>query len=199
MIIYANLLLLLQAEAVRAAVYILNLTPSDALGGNFLRHVIDTALGRSINAKKPLLNTLRAYGSTTVVYDEAVLRGAKIDARGERGQLVRYKDSIYRVQIPSKHKVKRTLYCQFVEEGELTEILGIELEVTEEINQQFEPNIIEPRDKVLDMPDNYTIETVNPDTIDERNKHFTDEPNDPIAQDDVLDAVDSSTKEGGLL
>lgn len=109
-IIYANLLLLLQAEAVRAIVYILNLTPSDALGGDFLRYVIDTALGRSINAKKPLLNTLRAYGSTTVVYDEAVLYGAKIDARGERGQLVGYKDSMYRVQIPSKYKVKRTLY-----------------------------------------------------------------------------------------
>lgn len=30
------------------------------------------------------------------------------------------------------------------------------------------------------MPDNYTIETVNPDTIDERNEHFTDELNDPI-------------------
>lgn len=67
------------------------------------------------------------------------------------------------------------------------------------MNQQFEPNIIEPRDKVLDIPDNYTIETVNPDTIDERNEHFTDEPNDPTAQDDVLDVVDSSTKEGGLL
>lgn len=173
--------------------------PSDVLGGNFLRYVIDTALGRSINAEKPLLNTLRAYGLTTVVYDEAVLRGAKIDTRGERGQLVGYKDSMYRVQIPSKYKVKRTLYCQFVEEGELTEILGIELEVIEEINQQFEPNIIEPRGKVLDIPDNYTIETVNPDTIDERNKHFTDELNDPIVQDDILDVVDSSTKEGGLL
>lgn len=122
-----------------------------------------------------------------------------MDTRGERGQLVGYKDSIYRVQIPSKYKVKRTLYCQFVEEGELTEILGTEPEVIEEINQQFEPNIIEPRGKVLDIPDNYTIETVNPDTIDERNKHFTDELNDPIVQDDTLNVVDSSTKESGLL
>lgn len=67
------------------------------------------------------------------------------------------------------------------------------------MNQQFEPNIIEPRGKVLDMPDNYTIETVNPDTIDERNEHFTDELNDPTAQDDILDVVEGSTKEGGLL
>lgn len=84
---------------------------------------MDLALGRTINADKLLLNTLRAYRATTIVYDESVPRGSKMEPRGERGQLVGYEDSMYRVWIPSKHKVKRTPHCQFIESGELAERL----------------------------------------------------------------------------
>lgn len=75
--IYANLPIALWSETVEAAVYILNLTPSNALNRDFLRHVVDVALNRAINPNKLLLNTLRAYGATTVVYDHLVPRGAK--------------------------------------------------------------------------------------------------------------------------
>lgn len=129
MIIYANLLPALQNKAVAAAVYVLNLTPSNTLRGDFLRYAIDLALSRTINANKLLLNTLRAYRATTIVYDESVLRGSKIELRGKRRQLVGYKDSMYRVQIPLKHKVKRTLYCQFIESGKLAELLQTEPDI----------------------------------------------------------------------
>lgn len=75
--IYANLPIALWLETVEAAVYILNLTPSNALNRDFLRHVVDVALNRAINPNKPLLNTLRAYGATTIVYNYSVPRGTK--------------------------------------------------------------------------------------------------------------------------
>lgn len=109
-IIYTNLLPTLWTEAIGAAVYVLNLTLSDALNRDFLRHVANVALSRAVNPKKLLLNTLRAYSATTIVYNKAVLRGSKIELRGKRGQLVGYKDSIYRIWIALKHKVKRLPY-----------------------------------------------------------------------------------------
>lgn len=83
---------------------------------------MDTTLNRSINPNKPLLNTLRAYSTTTIVYDYTVPRGAKFQARGQRGQLVGYEDSMYRVWIALQHKVVRLPHCQFVESGDLAEI-----------------------------------------------------------------------------
>lgn len=77
--------------------YILNLILSNTLRGDFLRRVIDSALGRAINPDKLLLNTLRAYGAITIAYDKAVPRGSKIEVRSKRGQLVGYEDSIYRI------------------------------------------------------------------------------------------------------
>lgn len=77
--------------------YILNLILSDTLRGDFLRRVVDSALGRAINLDKLLLNTLRAYGTTTIAYDKAMPRGSKIEARSKRGQLVGYEDSMYRI------------------------------------------------------------------------------------------------------
>lgn len=89
----------------------LNLILSDALEGDFLRYVMDIVLGRAINIKKPMLNTLRAYGATTIVYDYNVPCRSKFEGRGQRGQLVRYEDSIYRIWIASLYKVVRLLYC----------------------------------------------------------------------------------------
>lgn len=77
--------------------YVLNLILSNALRGDFLRRVVDSVLGRAINPDKLLLNTLRAYGATTIAYDKAIPRGSKIEAYSERGQLVGYEDSMYRI------------------------------------------------------------------------------------------------------
>lgn len=173
MIIYANLLPALQAKAIGATVYILNLTPSNALDRDFLRHVVDVELSRAVNPKKPLLNTLRVYGAIAIVYNEAVLRGSKVEVRGERGQLVGYKDSVYRIWIALKHKVKRLPYCQFIKEGELAEIPSTVEPDKEDTTQQFEYNLVKPRGELLVIPNGYTIETVNPDMLDEDNESFT--------------------------
>lgn len=140
--IYANLPPTLWTEAVRAAVYILNLTPSNALRGDFPRHALDIVLGRAINDDKPMLNTLRAYGATTIVYDYAVPRRSKFEQRGQRGQLVGYEDSMYRVWIALLHKVVRLPYCQFVKDSKLVEVPGTETDLAEEFDWQFEYNMI---------------------------------------------------------
>lgn len=200
-IIYANLLPALQNKAVTAIVYILNLILIDALDGNFLRHTIDIVLSRVINPNKPLLNTLRAYRAITIAYDESVPRSAKIDVRGERRQLVGYEDSIYRVWIPLRHKIKRTLYCQFVKSGKLAELLYSERELLEEFNQQFEHNTIEPRGKKLTIPKNFTLKAVNPKTLAEADKSFvnTSTAEDPTAQKDALNTVVLTIEDGSLL
>lgn len=141
-IIYTNLPPILQTKAVRAAVYILNLTPSNALRSNFPRHVLDIALSRAINDDKPILNILRAYGTTTIVYDYTVPYRSKFEQYGQYRQLVSYEDSMYRVQIALLYKVVRLLYCQFVKDSKLAEILGTKTNLAEEFNQQFEYNII---------------------------------------------------------
>lgn len=199
--IYANLLPALQNEAVAAAVYILNLILTDALDGNFLRHAIDIALSRAINPNKLLLNTLRVYRAITIAYDESVPRSAKIDVRGERRQLVGYEDSMYQVQIPSRHKIKRTLYCQFVESGKLVELLYSERELLEEFNQQFEYNTIEPRGKKLTIPKNFILEAVNPKILAEADESFVNilTAKDTIAQKDALNTVVLTIEDGSLL
>lgn len=80
-IIYANLLLALQLEITATAVYILNLTPSAALNGNYLRYIADIALRRAINPTKLLLNNLRAYGATAIVFNYNVVRSSKFQSR----------------------------------------------------------------------------------------------------------------------
>lgn len=198
MMIYANLPPGLWTEAVGAAVYILNLTPSEALGGDFPRNAVDTALGRTVNPAKPLLNTLRAYGATTIVYDEAVPRGSKMEPRGLRGQLVGYEDSMYRVWIPSQHKVKRTPHCQFVETGELAELPNTEPELPEEFEWHFEYNTIEPGGESLSTPNKLVMEMVDPDMLPEDDETFTPIQEDTLAQEDALNAVEAATEGDNL-
>lgn len=193
-IIYTNLPPTLQTKAVRATVYILNLTPSNALRGDFPRHALDIALGRAINDDKPMLNTLRAYGTTTIVYDYTVPRRSKFEQRGQRRQLVGYEDSIYRVQIALLHKIVRLLYCQFVEDSKLAEVPGTETNLTEEFDQQFEYNIIiQARGKTLQVPVGYIVETIQDNTIVE-DESFITAATDPTAKNDALDAIDISTE-----
>lgn len=194
MMIYANLPSTLQAEAVGTAVYVLNLIPSDTLEGDFLRHIIDIALGRAINVKKPMLNTLRAYGATTIVYDYNVPRRSKFEGRGQREQLVGYEDSMYRIWIASLHKVVRLPYCQFIETGELAEILGTATDQDEEYNQQFENIVVESRGKPLQVPKGYKIETIKDDGISEDYKNFVPASIDPTAERDAIDTIDATTR-----
>lgn len=163
--IYANLLLALQSETTATAVYILNLTPSTALDGNYLRYVADVALGRAINTKKPLLNNLRAYSATAIAFNYKVVRSSKFQSRRLRSQLVGYKDSMYRIWIPLEYKVIRTLYYQFIEDSKLAKLLNTELDITQDFEQNFEYNIIEPRGNLLTVPEGYTVEAINDDCL----------------------------------
>lgn len=93
--------------------------------------MIDEALGRPVNLDKPSLRNLYAYGAITFTYNNAIERGSKFVARGVKGQLVGYEDSIYRVWLPSQYKVIRTADCTFVEEGDLVQPIGTVIETTD--------------------------------------------------------------------
>lgn len=194
MIIYVNLLLALQAEAVGAAVYVLNLIPSNALDRDYLRYIIDSILGRSINTDKLLLNILRVYSATTIVYDYSIPRGEKFTGRGQRRQLVGYEDSIYRIQVLLEYKVIRLLYYQFVETGKLLEIPSTAANIVEEFDQQFEKNVIDSKGKALDIPIGYIVEIVEEDSTSDGEDNFTSVTVDYTTERDVLQAVDKATE-----
>lgn len=155
---------------------------------------MDSVLGRSINIDKLLLNILRAYSATTIVYDYSIPRGEKFTRRGQRGQLVSYEDSIYRIQVLLEHKVIRLLHCQFVEIGKLLEIPGTIANIAEEFDQQFEKNVIDSRDKALDIPVGYIVETVKEDSTSDGEDNFTSATVDYTTERDVLQAVDEATE-----
>lgn len=141
-----------------------------------------------------MLNTLYAYGATTIVYDYNVPRRSKFKGRGQREQLVGYEDSIYRIQIASLYKVVRLPYCQFIETGELVEILGTATNQDEEYNQQFENIVVESRGKLLQVPKGYKIETIKDDGILEDYKNFVPASIDPTAERDTIDTIDTTIR-----
>lgn len=106
---------------------------------------------------------------------------------------------MYRIQIPSKHKVKRTLYYQFIKEGKLAEIPSTIEQEVETFNQTFEKNTIEPKGKLLTIPDSYTIKTINLDIFSEEDENTITVLYNPTTQDEALNVVDSVTKNGRLL
>lgn len=168
MMIYANLPPALWPETSAAAVYLLNITPSQALHGKTPREMMDEALGRPVNPDKPSLRNLHAYGAITFTYNNAVERGSKFAARGVEGQLVGYEDSMYRVWLPSQHKVIRTADCTFVEEGDLVQPMGTVTETTDAEEWQFEDNTItQSGGDELDSTLIHTLETVpDDDTVE---------------------------------
>lgn len=98
---------------------------------------------------------------------------------------------MYRVQVPLIHKVIRSLYCQFVEDGKLAEILGTKAIFSKELDQQFEYNIVESRGKLLEVPPSYTIKTAP-----NKSEYVSDEYTacDPTAESNVLKAVQDTTE-----
>lgn len=95
---------------------------------------------------------------------------------------------MYRIQIPSKHKVIRILYCQFIEEGKLAKLLDTALDVIQDFKQNFEYNIVEPRGNLLSVPTGYTIKAVNNDCLSNNEQSI---PIDRNAQNDALEAVEA--------
>lgn len=98
---------------------------------------------------------------------------------------------MYRVQVPLVYKVIRSLYCQFVKDGKLAEILETKAILSKELDQQFEYNFVESRGKLLEVPPSYTIETAP-----NKSKHASDEYTayDPTAESNVLKAVQDTTE-----
>lgn len=95
---------------------------------------------------------------------------------------------MYRIQIPSKHKVIRTLHCQFIEEGKLAKLLDTTLDVIQDFEQNFEYNIVEPRGNLLSVPTGYTIEAVNNDCLS-NNEQST--PINGDVRNDALEATEA--------
>lgn len=104
---------------------------------------------------------------------------------------------MYRVQIALQHKVVRSLYCQFVEDGELAEILGTEDAASKEFNQQFEHSVVESRGKPLEIPASYTIETVQDDSTYKSDR--IDNPDPTAASDAVKAIIETTVQTQGLL
>lgn len=98
---------------------------------------------------------------------------------------------MYRVQVPLLYKVIRSLYCQFVKDGKLAEILGTKASFAKELDWQFKYNVVKARGKPLEVPTSYTIETVPNDSVYEVNEDITC---DSIAESNALKVVDDTTE-----
>jgi len=94
----------LWAEAIATAVYLRNRIPNRSIG--------KTTPYESLYNKKPLIKHLRPYGTKCFVHlpGEKRQRGTKLLPRAIEGYLIGYtsSDKIYRVYIPSQHKVTET-------------------------------------------------------------------------------------------
>ncbi|KJX93078.1 hypothetical protein TI39_contig4419g00006 [Zymoseptoria brevis] len=148
MMLHANLPVALWPEAVRAAVRLLNLTPSTSLDSDCPHQVLAKALNWTAT-HKPFLAELRAYGCPAVVHDTTVARGAKFDSRGIQGQLVGYEGPVYRVWLPLQHKVVRSSSVTFSETGDLVEPMGAASEADENDVVQFLDHLIETNDSAV--------------------------------------------------
>lgn len=104
---------------------------------------------------------------------------------------------MYRVWIALQYKVVRLLYYQFVESGDLAEIPNNN--GTEELDQQFEHNVIQPRGNELQVLPSYVVETVLDDTLLEYSETFTSIVTDSGIERQALQDVDATTKFQGLL
>jgi len=94
----------LWAEAIATAVYLRNRIPNRSIG--------KTTPYESLYNKKPSINHLRPYGTKCFVHlpEEKRQPGTKLLPRAIEGYLIGYtsSDKIYRVYIPSQHKVTET-------------------------------------------------------------------------------------------
>ena len=91
----------LRPEAFLAAGYALNRTPNEQLGWKTPYEVA--------YSKPPVLTHMHQYGCKTYTLDKRVKKGDKLAPRALIGHLVGYDSTnIYRIWIPSLHKVIRT-------------------------------------------------------------------------------------------
>lgn len=77
------------------------------------------AVGNTDWPLQPNVSNLRAYGCVTYVLDQAIKRGDKFAPRAIKGKLVGYEvgsHTIYRVYVPSLHKVIRSVNVSFNED-----------------------------------------------------------------------------------
>ena len=96
--------LALWAEAFATAVYLRNRLPNRSIG--------NSTPYESLYNKKPSINHLRPYGTKVFVHlpEEKRQPGTKLMPRAIEGYLIGYtsSDKIYRIYIPSQHKVSET-------------------------------------------------------------------------------------------
>lgn len=124
---------LLWPEAVKAAVYLLNIMPSDTLGKSPWQALAEL---EGFEPHQPYLGHLKAYGCAAYVLDHGVRRGDKFKARSKAGQLVGYEGTnIYLVWLPDDHKVVRSTNVTFDESkfvsSSITDVAVLELSTDE--------------------------------------------------------------------
>jgi hypothetical protein len=100
--------------ALEYAVYLHKITPSDTLQGKSLYQVLAESEGWTPTV--PYLGHLKAFSCAAVVLDHDIERGEKFTPRGLTGQLFGYESvNIYKIRIPSLHKVVRSTNVTFDE------------------------------------------------------------------------------------
>ncbi|KJX98055.1 gag-pol polyprotein [Zymoseptoria brevis] len=101
-------------SAIEAAAYIIKKTPSPALNGKSPYQVL--AEHFKWPRTKPYIGNLRIFGCTAFVLDQELARGDKFADRATTGRLVGFEgDNIYKVYLPSEHKVVRSVNVTFDE------------------------------------------------------------------------------------
>ncbi|KAI1007729.1 hypothetical protein K3495_g493 [Podosphaera aphanis] len=130
----------LWAEAVDAAVYIMNITPSITLGGTTPHQVLAEYF--NWDPKIPYFKNFRVYGCKAFVLDHGVKRSEKFSSRALVGKLVGFEAlNIYRIWLPTGHKVIRSTNVTFDENC-------LELNGSEE-NESSKINILLPEDSTF--------------------------------------------------
>ena len=108
MIYHANMPLRFWAEALNAATYVTNRTPTSAL--------VDATPYERWNGTKPDVSNLRVFGCTAYVHvpDE---KRKKLDRKSERGIFVGYPEGVkgYKIFFPESKKMKKSRDVIFVE------------------------------------------------------------------------------------
>lgn len=188
MLLDAHLPKQLWPEAIVAAVYIANRSPTmvnpDACTPHTRLHQVHST------SQQANIGHLRSYGATAYVHipPEKRLRGEKFIARAKKGYLVGYGDGLnYRIWFPQTNTIEQTAYVQFDETPRITEIcyrdtLHSSPSEQEEHVEIFLPTQIEiPRISIIDTSTPLVVEQPPLRLHDTNESTSSDSPNGAVS------------------
>ena len=179
-----SLTLKLWAEAVATAVYLRNRLPNRSIG--------NSTPYESLYKQKPSIHHVRPYGTKCFVHipEEARKAGTKLLPRAIEGYLVGYtsSDKIYRIYIPSQHKISETRQIHWTNKT-IIPLAPTHMESSTEkesfatVTPLSHPPATNPIDKLLDQ--DYTSTTTTTTTSKELSTlppPIPDRPSSPSSQ-----------------